>query len=165
MECDFYQSDDQESGGNKQRQSSGSVITISTPRPLIYTLDKLSPNHLPTQRRLVPRVKAFGRPRQSTSLTMISVNLRQPTHPEGSQITPPWNRHADFTEYNKIIDRIYKRPGARAERGLHKAVKGRITLASKISPRPADELREEERHHYLPPTHPGDAPAERLWQQ
>jgi hypothetical protein len=62
------------------------------------------------------------------------------------QITATWNPPPqDLTDYNKkMVD--YDNARLRAQQEAYsKAVAERITLASKVAPRPADDLREEER--------------------
>ena len=98
----------------------------------------------------VPTIVAVPMQPNQTDAGKVRVSLEQVNFADRPvvklQITATWNPPAqDLSDYNKKMTE-YNNARARAQKeAYHKAVRERITLASKIAPRPADELREEER--------------------
>ncbi len=141
----FYQGDDQEGGLNHNDKIVWERDYQLDSAGLGYTLDanslQVSSQHSDI---CVPRIAALAAPGK-VRVSLDQVNFAdQPA--VKLQITATWNPPAqDLTEYNKKLTE-YTNARARAQQeAYNKAVKERITLASKINPRPADELREEER--------------------
>jgi len=145
MDVIFYQGDDQEGGlNNNDKIIWERDFQLDSPG-LGYTLDNNS-LQIVSQHSDVCAARVTPLP----DVGKVRVSLDQVNFAEQPsvrlQITATWYPpEPDLTAYNqKMID--YTNARARAqEEAYNKAVKERITLASKISPRPADELREEER--------------------
>jgi len=141
----FYQGDDRESWPDHNDKVVWERDFHLDAPGVGYTLDttslEVSSQHSDI---CVPRVKALdGAGKVRVSLDQVNF-ADQPS--VKLQITATWNPPAlDLTEYNKkLID--YNNAKLRAqEEAYNKAVRERITLASRIAPRPADDLREEER--------------------
>lgn len=147
MDVIFYQGDDQESGFNHndlivwerdfQLESGG----------LGYALDKTSLQVTSLHSDIcVPRITALNDPGK-VRVSLDQVNFAdQPA--VKLQITATWNPPSQsdlIAEYNKKLKEFSNAKMRLQEEAYNKAVKERITLASKVSPRPANELREEER--------------------
>jgi hypothetical protein len=141
----FYQGSDQESWPDHNDKVVWERDFHLDSAGLGYTLDVNSLQVVSQHSDIcVPRVAALSNDGK-VRVSLDQVNFAdQPA--VKLQITATWNPPAqDLTQYNaKMVD--YTNAQQRLqEEAYNKAVKERITLASKIAPRPADELRDEER--------------------
>jgi hypothetical protein len=140
----FYQGDDQESGLNHNDKIVWERDYALDSAGLGYTLDPTSLQITSQHRDIcVPRVAAIGSAKVRVSLDQVNF-AEQPS--VKLMLNATWNPPAvDLTAYNaKMVE--YDNAKLRLqEESYHRAVRERITMASKIAPRPADELREEER--------------------
>ena len=141
----FYEGDDKEGGLNHNDFIVWERDYNLDSGGLGYTLDKTSLQVTSLHSDIcVPRIAALNDPGK------VRVSLEQVNFADQPavklQITATWNPPAqDLTEYKKKMVEYTNASKRAQEEAYNKAVKERITLASKISPRSADELREEER--------------------
>ncbi|MEO8153011.1 MAG: hypothetical protein ABI605_08075 [Rhizobacter sp.] len=141
----FYQGDDEEGGLNHNDKIVWERDYYLDSAGLGYALDTNSLQIVSMHSDIcVARVTALGDPGK------VRVSLDQVNFADAPsvklQITATWTPPAqDLTDYNKkMVDYNNARDRAQQE-AYSKAVSERITMASKIDPRPADDLREEER--------------------
>jgi hypothetical protein len=141
----FYEGDDKEGGCNHNDFIVWQRDYHLESAGLGYTLDKTSLDITSLHSDIcVPKVTALNEPGK-VRVSLEQVNFAdQPS--VKLQITATWNPPAqDLTDYNKKMVEYTNARKRAQEEAYNKAVKERITMVSKISPRPAEDLREEER--------------------
>lgn len=141
----FYEGNDKEGGANHNDFIVWQRDYHLESAGLGYTLDKSSLQITSLHSDIcVPKVATLNEPgKVRVSLDQVNFSDRPAVK---LQITATWNPPAqDLTEYNKKVVEYTNARKRAQEEAYNKAVKERITLASKINPRPAEELREEER--------------------
>jgi hypothetical protein len=141
----FYQGDDKEGGLNHNDLIVWERDYHLESAGLGYTLDTASLQVTSQHSDIcVPRITGLSNSgKVRVSLDQVNFADRPAVK---LQITATWNPPAqDLTEYNKKVVEYNNAKKRLQEEAYHKAVKERITLASTIRPRPAEELREEER--------------------
>lgn len=151
MDVIFTRGSDQESGANNNDRIVWQRDYHLDAPALGYTLDVSSLQIASLHSDVcVPTIAALPSSPSQTDTSKVRVSLEQVNFADRPavklQIYATWNPPSqDLTEYHKKVSE-YNNARARAQQeAYHKAVRERITLASKIAPRPADELREEER--------------------
>jgi hypothetical protein len=140
----FYQGDDQEGGLNHNDKIIWERDYALDSAGLGYSLDVTS-LRVTSQHSDVcaARVTPVGGDKVRISLDQVNF-ADQPS--VKLQVTATWTAPApDLAAYNKKMTDYTNARARLQEEAYNKAVKERITIASKIKPRPADELREEER--------------------
>lgn len=151
MDVTFHKGDDQEGGANNNDKIVWQRDYHLDSPGLGYSLDTKSLQITSLHSDIcAARIDSLYSPPAQTDAGKVRVSLDQVNFADQPvvklQITATWNPPAqDLGPYNqKMIE--YNNARARAQKeAYNRAVKERITLASKIAPRPADDLREEER--------------------
>ncbi|MFZ6759361.1 hypothetical protein ACO0K9_19315 [Undibacterium sp. Ji50W] len=147
MDVIFYNGDDKEGGLNNNDLIVWQRTYVLTSPLLGYTLDKDSLKITSLHSDVcVPQI-AFMDASGKVKVALSEVNFAdQPS--VKLQISAVWNPPSQDKANQDYLTKMSEYTSARAraqKEAYNKAVAERITLASKIAPRPADDLREEER--------------------